>query len=180
LHYLLSTVDLAPVLGIEDGTAIGMGIAQAAAMLQDSDAKSRVIILLTDGVNNAGLIDPLTAAQAASALDIRVYTIGMGKPGQVPFPVDTIFGRRTQLIESEIDEQTLKEIADRTDALYFRATDTDGLRNIYAEINEMEKSDVEVQVYTRYKELAGWFMVPALILLLAEFILQRTVFRVLP
>jgi Ca-activated chloride channel family protein len=180
LHHLLSSVELAPVLGVEDGTAVGMGIAQAATMLQESNAKSRVIILLTDGVNNAGLIDPVTAAQAAAALEIKIYTIGMGKPGQVPFPVDTIFGRRTQLIESEIDEDTLREIADKTGGLYYRATDTDGLRKIYAEINEMEKSDVEVQLYTRYRELAGWFIIPAFCLLLTEFVLRRTFLRVLP
>ena len=180
LQHLLSKVELAPDLGLEDGTAVGMGIAQASAMLQESDAKSRVIILLTDGVNNAGLLDPLTAAQAAAALDIKVYTIGMGKPGQVPFPVDTIFGRRTQLIDSEIDEETLRQIAEKTGALYFRATDTEGLRQIYAQINTLEKSEIEVQMYTRYKELAGWLMLPALGLMVAEFILRHTVYRSLP
>ncbi|TFG67073.1 MAG: VWA domain-containing protein, partial [Anaerolineales bacterium] len=152
----------------------------ASAMLQESDAKSRVIILLTDGVNNAGLLDPLTAAQAAAALDIKVYTIGMGKPGQGPFPVDTIFGRRTQLIDSEIDEETLRQIAEKTGALYFRATDTEGLRQIYAQINTLEKSEVEVQLYTRYKELASWLLVPALGLLAAEFVLRHTLYRSLP
>lgn len=180
LRRLLAEVDLAPELGLDDGTAIGMGVAQAASMLQESDAKSRVIILLTDGVNNAGKIDPLTAAQAAAALDVKVYTIGMGKPGQVPMPVDTIFGRRTRMIESEIDEETLQAIADTTDALYFRATDTEGLRQIYDQINEMEKSEVEVQVFTRYKELAAWALIPALALLLIEWLLRRTRFRTLP
>jgi len=173
-------VELAPTLGLDDGTAIGMGLAQATAMLQNSDAKSRVVILLTDGVNNAGQIDPLTAAQAAQALGVKVYTIGMGKPGQVPFPVDTIFGRRTQMIESEIDEEVLRNIADTTGALYFRATDTNGLRQIYAQINDLEKSEVEVQVFVRYKELAAWVLLPALILLLLELGLRHTVFRTLP
>ncbi len=180
LRELLAKVDLAPVLGLDDGTAIGMGLAQATAMLQNSDAKSRVVILLTDGVNNAGQIDPLTAAQAAQALGIKVYTIGMGKPGQVPFPVDTIFGRRTQMIESEIDEEVLKNIANTTGALYFRATDTDGLRQIYEQINTLEKSEVEVQVFVRYKELAAWMLLPALVLLLLELALRHTVFRTLP
>ncbi|MBN2004682.1 MAG: VWA domain-containing protein [Anaerolineae bacterium] len=180
LRELLASVDLAPALGLEDGTAIGMGLAQAAAMLQESDAKSRVIILLTDGVNNAGQIDPLTAAQAAQALEIKVYTIGMGKDGQVPFPVDTIFGKRTQMIESELDEDLLKSIAEETDALYFRATDTEGLRQVYEQINKLEKSEIEVQVFVRYKELAVWVLLPALGLLLLELLLRHTVLRVLP
>ena len=180
LRRLLQDVALAPDLGLEDGTAIGMGLAQAASMLQESDAKSRVIILLTDGVNNAGQIDPLTAARAAQALGIKVYTIGMGKPGQVPFPVDTFFGRRTQMIESEIDEAALQAIAEETGALYFRATDGEGLRQIYAHINELEKSEVEVQVFTRYKELVVWVLLPALGLMLVEVVLRHTVLRMLP
>ncbi|MFP4395208.1 MAG: VWA domain-containing protein [Anaerolineales bacterium] len=180
LRRLLAGIDLAPELGLDDGTAIGMGVAQATAMLQESDAQSRVIILLTDGVNNAGEIDPLTAAQAAAAFDVKVYTIGMGKPGQVPFPVDTLFGKTTQMIESEIDEETLQAIADVTGALYFRATDTEGLRQIYDQINQLEKSEVEVQVFTRYKELAAWALIPALALLLIEWLLRRTLFRTLP
>jgi len=178
---LLDEVDLAPDLGLEDGTAIGMGIAQAAGMLKDSEAKSRVIILLTDGVNNAGQIDPTTAAQASAALGIRVYTIGMGRPGQVPFPVeDPFFGRRTQLIESEIDEETLQDIAAATDALYFRATDTEGLHQVYERINQMEESEVEVQVFTRFRELAGYVLLPALSLLVLDLILRHTFFRTLP
>jgi len=181
LRQLLAEVRLAPDLGLDDGTAIGMGLAQAAAMLQKSDAKSRVVILLTDGVNNAGQIDPLTAAQAAAALGIKVYTIGMGRPGQVPFPVhDPLFGTITKMIESEIDEETLQRIARTTDALYFRAADTAGLRQIYDQINHMEKSEIEVQVFTRYKELAGWVLLPALGLLLLEFVLRHTLFRRLP
>ena len=180
LGRLLSDVKLAPDLGLDDGTAIGMGLAQAASMLQESDAKSRVIILLTDGVNNAGQIDPLTAAQAAAALDVKVYTIGMGRPGQVPFPVnDPFFGRTTQMIESEVDEETLRGIAETTGALYFRATDTAGLRQIYGQIDQMEKSEVEVQVFVRYRELVGWVLFPALGLLLLELILRYTVFRTL-
>ncbi len=180
LRRLLADVELAPDLGLDDGTAVGMGLAQAAGMLQESDAKSRVIILLTDGVNNAGQIDPQTAAQTAAALDVKVYTIGMGRPGQVPFPVDSIFGKTTQMIESEIDEETLQRIAETTNALYFRATDTEGLRQIYDQIDQLEKSEVEVQVFTRYRELAGWVLFPALGLLLLELLLRYTVFRTLP
>jgi Ca-activated chloride channel family protein len=180
LRRLLTEVKLAPDLGLDDGTAIGMGLAQAVGMLQESEAESRVIILLTDGVNNAGQIDPLTAAQAAAALGVKVYTIGMGRPGQVPFPVDSFFGQTTQMIESEIDEETLQRIAETTNALYFRATDTEGLRQIYDQIDRMEKSEVEVQVFTRYKELAEWALFPALGLLLLELILRYTIFRTLP
>jgi Ca-activated chloride channel family protein len=181
LRRLLAGVDLAPDLGLDDGTAIGMGLAQAVAMLQGSGAQSRVVILLTDGVSNAGEIDPLTAAQAAAALDVRVYTIGMGRPGQVPFPVqDPLFGMVTRMIESEIDEEILQRIAQETGALYFRATDTAGLRRTYDQIDEMEKSDVEVQVFVRYEELAGWVLFPALALMLAGLILRNTWFRTLP
>lgn len=180
LRQLLDEIQLAPDLQLEDGTAIGMGLAQAAAMLKDSDAKSRVIILLTDGVNNSGEIDPLTAAQAAKALDIKVYTIGMGRPGQVPIPVDTFFGRQVQMVESEIDEEVLRRIAETTGTLYFRATDSQGLAQIYEQINQLEKSEVQVQVFVRYKELAQWLLLPALGLLLLELVLRNTLFRALP
>jgi len=181
LRRLLSAIELAPDLGLEDGTAIGLGLAQAAGMLTESDAQSRVIILLTDGVNNAGQIDPLTAAQAAAALDIKVYTVGAARPGQVPVPYDDpLFGPTTRLIESEIDEATLQQIADATGGLYFRAQDTAGLQQIYDQINRLEKSEVEVQIFTRYRELAGWFLLPALGLILLELLLRHTLFRTLP
>ena len=178
---LLNEIELGLDMGLEGGTAIGMGLAQAARMLQDSTAESRVIILLTDGVNNAGQIDPLTASQAAAALNIKVYTIGVGREGKVPFPVDDpIFGYSTQMVESELDEKTLQQIADLTGGLYFRATDTDGLRQIYDQINTLEKSRVEVQVLTQYTERAVYFLFPALALLLLEFVLRTTLLRSLP
>ncbi|MBN1399389.1 MAG: VWA domain-containing protein [Anaerolineae bacterium] len=181
LRQLLEVVRLAPELQLDDGTAIGMGLAQAADMLQQSDAQSRVIILLTDGVNNSGEIDPLTAAQAAAALGVKVYAIGMGRPGQVPFPVnDPVFGRRTRLIRSEIDEEILQQIAETTEGRYFRATDSEGLAEIYAEINRMEKSEVEVEVFTRYRELGAWLLWPALGLLAVELLLRNTWLRALP
>jgi Ca-activated chloride channel family protein len=181
LRRLLAQIALAPDLGLEDGTAIGLGLAQAASMLRHSEAESRVIILLTDGVNNAGQIDPSTAAQATAALDIKVYTIGAAKPGQVPVPVDDgIFGRTTRMVESKIDEETLQEIAAETGGLYFRATNTQGLQQIYEQINQLEKSNVKVQVFTRYRELATWLMLPALALILLEFLLRNTIFRSLP
>jgi Ca-activated chloride channel family protein len=181
LRQLLEVIRLAPELQLDDGTAIGMGLAQASAMLQESDAQSRVIILLTDGVNNSGEIDPLTAAQAAAALEIKVYAIGMGRPGQVPFPVnDPVFGPRTRLVRSEIDEEILQRIAETTQGRYFRATDTDGLAEVYAEINRMEKSDVEAEVFTRYRELGVWVLWPALGLLALELVLRNTWLRTLP
>lgn len=177
----LEQVDLATDLGIEDGTAIGLGVANAASMLVNSDAESKVIVLLTDGVNNAGQIDPLTAAEAAKALDIKIYTIGAAKPGMVPVPVDSLFGG-TRIVQQEsvLDEETLKQIADLTGGQYYRAEDTAGLQAIYDDINEMEKSQVEVQVFNQYRELAGWLLVPALLLFILEMILRHTVFRKIP
>jgi len=139
-----------------------------------------VIILLTDGINNAGQIAPLTAAQAAAALNIKVYTIGMGSEDEVPMPVDSTFGQTTMMVESKIDEETLQKIADETGALYFRATDTEGLQRIYDQINRMEKSDFEVQVIVRHEEWAAWFLLPALGLLLMVLVLRHTIFRKLP
>ena len=181
LEQLLSEIELGPELGLNDGTAIGMGLAQGVAMLAESEAESRVVILLTDGANNAGQIDPLTAAQTANALEVKVYTIGMGKPGMVPFPAMDIWGRETtQLIESDLDEEVLQEIARTTGALYFRATDTAGLQQVYQQIDRMEKSDVEVQVFVRHKELVAWVLIPAVVFLLLGLLLRNTIFRTLP
>lgn len=178
---LLERSRLATDLGIDDGTAIGMGLANAGNMLKDSDAKSKVVILLTDGVNNDGQIDPLTAAEAVEALGIKVYTIGMGRPGQVPVPVQDVFGRETiSYQESQLDEITLQEIAEITGGRYFRAEDTAGLKQIYDEINSLEKSQVEVERFTRYRELMGWLLLPALGLFMSELLLRKTVFRKLP
>lgn len=178
----LDQVQLAEQLGIEDGTAIGLGIANAANMLSSSasDAKSKVVILLTDGVNNSGQVDPLTAAEAARALGIKVYTIGAAKPGLVPVPVETMFGTDIVYQESVLDEGTLQQVAELTGAKYYRAQDTQGLQAIYDEINELEKSQVEVDVYNQYRELIGWLLIPALALLLLELVLRYTVFRTAP
>ena len=178
---LLGRTELATDLAIEDGTAIGMGLANAANMLKDSQAESKVVILLTDGVNNAGQIDPLTAAEAAKSLGIKVYTIGMGRPGQVPVPVTDMFGGE-QIVyqESQLDEATLHEIAEVTGGRYFRAVDTAELQQIYDEINKLEQSQIEIESYTRYRELAGLLLVPALLFFLAEMIMRKTVFRKLP
>ena len=178
---LLDRSELATDLGIEDGTAIGMGLANAGNMLKDSDAKSKVIILLTDGDNNAGEIDPLTAAEAAEALGIKVYTIGMGRPGQVPVPVrDAFGGERVIYQKSTLDEGTLQQIAEITGGRYYRAEDTGGLKQIYEEIDNLEKSQVEVERFTRYQELMAWLLIPALGLVVSEMALRKTVFRKLP
>ncbi|MCK5313605.1 MAG: VWA domain-containing protein [Anaerolineales bacterium] len=177
----LEQVELAGDLGLEDGTAIGLGIANAANMLANSEAESKVVILLTDGVNNAGEIDPLTAAEVAKALGIKVYTIGAAKPGQVPVPVPSLLGG-TDIVyqESVLDEAILQQVADNTGGRYYRAEDTAGLQAIYDEINNLEKSQVEVQVYNNYTELFGLLLVPALLLLLLEMFLRRTTFRTIP
>ena len=170
---LLSDVHLADQLGIEDGTAIGSGMATAANMLKDSDSKSRLVTLLTDGVNNSGQLDPITVATAAEALDIKLYTIGVGTIR----PDGTGTGA---VVESPLDEETLQKIADITNAKYYRATDAEGLRDIYTEINALEKTEVEVLIFTRYQEVLAWFLVPALVLILLEVLLSRTVFRRIP
>jgi Ca-activated chloride channel family protein len=174
----LDQVELATELGIEDGTAIGLGIANAANMLANSDAESKVVILLTDGVNNSGQIDPLSAAEAAKALGIKVYTIGAARPGQVPVPVQG----SSQVVyqESVLDEETLMQVADITGGMYFRAEDTSGLREIYDEINTMEKSMVEIQVFNQYTELAAIFLIPAVLIFLVEILLRNTIFRTNP
>ncbi len=177
----LQQVQLASDLGIEDGTAIGLGIANAANMLTNSDAESKVAILLTDGVNNSGQVDPLTAAEAAKALGIKIYTIGAGRPGEVPVPVPSMFGGTTiSYQESVLDEATLQQVADITGGKYYRAEDTSGLKAIYDEINQLEKSKVEVQVFNQYHELLVWLLIPALLLLLVEVVLRNTLFRKVP
>ena len=178
---LLDRTKLATELGIDDGTAIGMGLANAGNMLKDSDANSRVIILLTDGVNNSGEIDPLTAAQAAEALGIKVYTIGMGRTGEVPVPMVDAFGReRVVYQQSELDEATLQEIADITGGRDCRADASKGQQQIKDAIDSREKSQVEIERYTRYQDLLGWLLIPALGLVASEMALRKTVCRKLP
>jgi Ca-activated chloride channel homolog len=181
LERLLKMVKLAPDLNLDDGTAIGHGLANAANMLKDSKAKSRVIILLTDGVNNSGEISPETAADAARALGIKIYTIGMGRPGQVPVPVDSPFGGKEIVYqESDLDEALLQQIAQKTGGQYFRATDTADLQRIYERIDALEKSQIEITHYSQEIELIGWVLLPALMLVLAEHFLSHTLFRRIP
>ena len=164
-----------------DGTAIGNGIATAVMRLKDSKARSKVIILLTDGRNNAGEINPLTAAQVAQTFDIRVYTIGAGTRGTALYPIDDpIFGRSYRSLPVEIDEDLLRKVAAQTNGQYFRATDTEKLRQIYQEINEMEKTKIEVKEFTKYKELFVNYAGAGLALLLLELLLLNTWLRKLP
>jgi len=165
---------------IEDGTAIGNGLATAVARLKDSDAKSRVVILLTDGVNNRGEITPLTAAEIAKTFGIRVYTIGVGAMGVAPYPVPTPYGVSIQQMQVEIDEELLKQIAQITDGAYFRATDNTKLMEIYGEINKMEKTKTMVDSFPIYKELFMQFALLCLLALALELFLRLIVLRTLP
>lgn len=165
---------------IEDGTAIGMGLATCVNRLKGSESKSKVVILLTDGTNNRGQIAPLTAADLARSYGIRVYTVGVGTKGMAPTPVQTPFGMRMQNVPVDIDEKTLTEIASITGGQYFRAEDTNGLRNIYHEIDEMEKYLISVQNVTRRQELFLPFALIALALVLVELVLRRTLLRNIP
>ena len=165
---------------LEDGTAIGNGLATAVARMKDSDAKSRVVILLTDGVNNCGEIAPETAAEIAKTYGIRVYTIGVGANGTAPYPVMTPWGVEIQKVKVEIDEKLLSQVAETTGGRYFRATDNTKLAEIYSEINKMEKARTTIDSFPVYKELFGTYALVALIALLAAFILKVAVFRKLP
>ena len=162
---------------IEDGTAIGNGLATAVARMKDSDAKSRVVILLTDGVNNMGEISPETAAEIAKTFGVRVYTIGVGANGEAPYPVMTPWGVELRKVPVEIDEDLLKKIADGTGGRYFRATDNTKLSEIYAEIGKMEKVRTTVDSFPVYKELFGRFGLAALLCLLLELALRLFIRR---
>ena len=165
---------------IEDGTAIGNGLATAVARLKDSNAKSRVVILLTDGVNNRGEITPQTAAEIANTYGVRVYTIGVGAMGTAPYPVVTPWGVEVQNVRVEIDEDLLTEIAEATGGRYFRATDNTKLMEIYSEINKMEKDRTTIDSFPVYKELFGRYAVIALVALMLELVLRLFVIRRLP
>ncbi|MFH1941953.1 MAG: VWA domain-containing protein [bacterium] len=178
---LLNFLDEVHVGMIEDGTAIGMGLATAVNRLRTSEAKSKVIILLTDGRNNRGEIDPLTAAQAAQAFDVRIYTVGAGARGTAMYPVnDPFFGKRYVPIQVDIDDGLLTKIADMTGAKYFRATDRKSLEAVYKEIDAMEKTEIKVKEYTRYSELFFYLVGAAVILFLGEIGLAHTRFRKIP
>lgn len=173
---LKSLVDELEMGIIEDGTAIGMGIATAINRLKESEAESKVIILLTDGQNNAGEIDPVTAADLALTYDIRIYTIGAGTRGTAPYPIqDPIFGQRYQNVQVDIDEEMLTSVAELTGGEYFRATDTEELERIYDVIDELEKTEVEEIIYTDYKDLYGRYLGLALFFFFIGFTLNKTI-----
>jgi Ca-activated chloride channel family protein len=165
---------------IVDGTALGVGLANAVSRLKESKAVSKVIIFITDGVNNAGEISPETAADLAAKFGIRVYTVGMGKNGYAPFPVQTVFGTQYQDMEVKIDEETLKLISQKTDGQYFRATNNKKLKEIYEQIDKLEKSKIDVQKFSTREDIFFPFLAFAIILLILEIVLKQTVFRNIP
>lgn len=166
---------------IEDGTAVGSGILSSLNRIRDQQAKGKIVILLTDGRNNAGDVPPLTAAEAARALQIKVYTIGIGSHGKALYPVSDPFGKTIyKPVDVDLDEETLKAIAARTGAAYFRAADADALRKIYQAIDQLEKHTIEERKYDRHHELYYWFLIPGIVGLLLEFSARHTVLRRLP
>ncbi|MCP4553389.1 MAG: VWA domain-containing protein [Bacteroidetes bacterium] len=165
---------------IEDGTAIGDGLATAVNRLKDSEAISKVIILLTDGVNNAGSVDPLSAAEIAKLYGIRIYTIGVGTIGTAPYPMQTPFGIKYQDVEVKIDEELLKQVTAMTDGKYFRATSNQKLKEIYKEIDLMEKSKIDVTEFRRKKEEFFPIAFLAFLLITLEVVFRKTIFRTLP
>ncbi len=177
---LLNFLDGVQVGQIEDGTAIGTALVTAVNRLRESEAKSRVIILLTDGASNAGTVDPITAAKVAKAMDVKIHTIAAGREENARFPVETFFGRQYVRQFSPIDEETLKKIADIGEGRFFRATSPEKLTQIYAEIGEMEKTRIETKVYVEYTELAQALVLPAFLVLLLEGFLRHVLLRRLP
>ena len=166
---------------LEDGTAIGDALATATYRLRASESETKIVILLTDGENNAGSMDPSTAASLAQSFEIKVYTIGMGKEGGARIPyADTTFGKRYREVLTYLDEDTLKQIADITGGRYFRATDIQSLKQIYAEIDRFEKTQFETVFLVAHKELAAYFLIPAVLLLGTEILLSNTVLRKIP
>jgi len=163
-----------------DSTAIGSAIGIAVKRLKDLESKSKVIILLTDGRNNAGSLPPLQAAQTAKAFGIKIHTIAVGTHGEAPFLVNSIFGQRYAYQQVDIDEDTLKKISDLTGGQYFRAADLESLKTIYKQIDEMEKSEVKVIDHSEYTELFHYFLIPGLMVLLLEILLSNTILRRIP
>lgn len=160
---------------VEDGTAIGTALAMAVNRLKDSEATSKVVILLTDGQNNRGEVDPLTAGDIAATLDVRVYTVGVGTYGMAPYSVPSPWGgSQQQMMPVEIDEEMLREVAAKTGGRYYRATNNAALEAIYDEIGQLEKTEIDEITYTDYAERYMRFLFPAFVLLLLEWLLSRT------
>lgn len=179
--WLHQGLDRVQIGAINDGTAIGSAIAMSVNRLRDQPSKSKIIVLLTDGVNNAGKISPLLAAETAKALGVKIYTIGAGVRGEAPMPVKDNFGN-TQIVmlKSDVDEATLTKVAEMTGGKFFRATDTESLKQIYAEIDRMEKTTRTVKRYEHVSELFAWAVIPGLLVLGSAFWLEQTRFRRLP
>ncbi len=179
--WLIRNLDRVQIGLVEDGTAIGSAIATAANRLKDKEAKTKIIVLLTDGDNNAGKVMPMTAAEASKALGIRIYAIGAGTRGMAPYPLQDPFGRTVyRNIPVEFDESILKQIAAVSGGEYFRATDTRSLEEIFAEIDKLEKSKIEVEKISEYNDLFPWFVVAGISLLTVEAMLSQTLWRRLP
>ena len=177
---LLSFIDKLKIGMAGDATAIGSAIGISAKRLKDLKSKSKIIILLTDGRNNSGAISPIQAAEIAKSLGIKIYTIGVGKRGKAPFLVDSIFGKRLIYQDVDIDEKVLNKISQMTEGKYFRATDLKSLKNIYKQIDLLEKSEVKILDHSKYKELFHYFLIPGLFLLLIEIICSNSFLRRLP
>jgi len=179
--WLLQNLDRVKIGAVDDGTAIGSAIAAGVNRLRDQSASSKVIVLLTDGQNNAGKVSPLIAAQAARALGIRVYTIGIGVRGDAPYPVTDAFGNQQIVMQKvDVDEGTLQQIATTTGGQFYRATDTEALNRIYAQIDRLEKTTHTLKSYEQWQELFNWFLIPGLLLLSLGIALQQTLWRRLP
>ena len=177
---LLNFLDQVEIGMAGDSTAIGSALGTCINRLKERESKSKVIILLTDGRSNAGSLSPQTAAEIAETYSIKTYTVGVGTTGEVPFLVDTIFGKKYMYQRVDLDEETLKEIAAVTGGSYFKATNTETLEEIYKNIDKLEKTKVEVKEYMEYEELFGWFLLSALFFILIEVTLRNTRFRKIP
>ena len=179
MDVLLEFTDQIEVIDREhDGTAIGMAIANAINRLRDSEAESKTIILLSDGSNNQGELDPVTAADLAAKFDIKIYTVAAGTRGLAPYPVTDVFGRQIiQKVQVDVDEESLQEIAQLTDGRFFRATDNESLKEVYREINALERTKIEVTEYQNYRELYSWFTIPAAFASVFFIFLSRGIFQ---
>ena len=178
--WLQQNLDRVQIGAVEDGTAIGSALAACVNRLRDQQSKSKIVVLLTDGENNMGKIAPDTAAQAAKALGVKVYTIAAGVRGEAPVPVTDAFGKHLAMAKVDVDEETLRKIADATGGKFFRATDSDSLKNIYVEIDRLEKTTHQIKKFEHHSELFAWALMPALTLFGLSFGLQQTRFRRLP
>jgi len=179
LHENLDRLEIGAI--DQNATAIGDGLGTAVNRLRDLKAKSKIVILMTDGQNNSGKLEPLVAAEAAAAMKVKVYTVGIGLRGQAPMPARDMFGRKVyQMVPVDIDEDTLQKIADKTGGRYYRADNAEKFRQIYAEIDKLEKTEATINKYTEYKELFPWLVTGGGLLLLLELLLGQTVLRRLP